>query len=330
MAQLAGVSYTTVSHVINGTRRVAAETASRVAKAVEELHFRPSAGARSLRTGTSGLIGVLTSRGQDLYFDEVLDGIEDACRDAGFGMIVSHSNGDEDEEVASLGMLVSKGVDAVLLNNFTGSANAFSILTAAAVPIVIMQARSPGPPTDIVATDDYGGARSAVSHLIDLGHRRIACVAGHAFPHHDVISRRAGYLDELAAAGIAPREDFFRMADYTAEGGYESLKDLLSLRDAPTAFFFYSDIMALGALRAAADLGVRVPQDISIVGYDDVSLAAFTSPRLTTVTQPKVKLGSLAVRVALGRLRDRGTPPVTTVLPVVLALRESTGRAPRI
>lgn len=328
MAQLAGVSYTTVSHVINGTRRVAAETAARVEKAVEELHFRPCARARGLRTGTSGLIGVLTSRGQDLYFDEVLVGIEDACREAGVGMIVSHSNGDPEEEVESIGMLVSKAVDAVLLNNFMGGEEAFAILNSVRMPIVIMQARSLGPPADIVTTDDYDGARAAIAHLIGLGHERIACIAGHAYVHHDVVVRRAGYLDALTAAALTPREDFFVMSDYTSEGGYESFKDLLATDEPPTAFFFYSDVMALGALRAAADLGLRIPQDVSIVGYDDISLAAFTSPRLTTVSQPKKRLGALAVRRALLRLADRELAAETIMLPVTLAVRESSGPAP--
>ncbi len=307
---------------------MAPETASRVERAIEELHFRPSERARGLRTGTSGLIGVLTSRGEDLYFDEVLVGIEDACREAGVGMIVTHSNGDPAEETESVGMLVSKGVDAVLLNNFMGSAEAFAILEAARMPIVVMQARPTAYAADIVTTDDYGGARAAIEHLLERGHRRIACVAGPAYPHHDVVARKAGYHDALAAAGIAPRLDYFATADYTAAAAYGSFTRLMAVPDPPTAVFLYSDIMAHGALRAAADLGLRVPRDVSIVGYDDVSFAAFTSPRLTTVAQPKKRIGELAVRAALARLRDPATAPVTTVLSISLTVRESSGPAP--
>ncbi len=328
MAERAGVSFTTVSHVINGTRRVAPETEARVRRAIEELKYHPCARARSLRTGTSGLIGVITTRSDDLYFAEITGGLEDACREAGVGLLLCHTEGDSLLEDESVSMLLSRGVDALVINNFLGGPEAIERLAASGRPIVLLHARFPELEADVVRIDDRDGARKAVSHLIELGHRRIACIAGDALPEHFVHDRYAGYLESLAAAGIEPDDDYFLVGDYSIEGGYECFKDLLSLPKPPTALFFYSDGMAFGALRAAADLGIEVPGEVSIVGFDDISPAGYTVPRLTTIRQPKPELGRTAVTRALERASNRGLSPETRMLGVELIVRESTGPAP--
>jgi DNA-binding LacI/PurR family transcriptional regulator len=324
---LADVSYTTVSHVINATRRVAPETADRVRAAIAELRFRPCSRARGLRTGKSGLLGVLTTRGHDLFFGEVLVGVENACREAGVGLIVSHSEGDEATELEALGMFVSKGVDAVIVNNLVGGPEAFDLIAAAGLPLVILQAVSPGPAADSIAGDDYAGAFAAAGHLAALGHRRIACLAGHALPHHTVMRRRDGYAAALRAAGIEPDPSWFVVTDYRPESAYAAVVALRGRPEPPTAFFCYSDLTAMAALRAAADLGLAVPGDVSVVGYDDIMPAAYTIPRLTTVRQPKAELGAAAVAKALERRDSPTLEPRTTALPVELVVRESTGPA---
>ena len=325
VAELAGVSFSTVSHVVNGTRFVAPETALKVEQAIAALGYRPCSQARSLRTGSSGLIGVMTTHGNDVFFSEVLCGIEDACRDTGRGIIVTHTEGDPDREAECVEMLLTKGVDGFILNNLTGNPKALNLLENYTVPLVMLQAVSPGQPMDIVRADDRQGALQAVSLLLRLGHRKIACIAGFSLPHHCIRERRAVFLEVLEAAGIENGEKYFVYGDYSLEGGYECAKDFLCTDDPPTAFFCYSDLMAMGAIRAAADLGVRVPEDVSIVGFDDISLASCTVPRLSTVRQPKEELGRNAVFRILERAAGSPAVPQTMTLGVELIERESTG-----
>lgn len=270
----------------------------------------------------------MTTRSDDLYFAEMMGGLEDACREAGVGMLLCHTEGDPVLEDESVAMLLSRGVDALVINNFIGDPEVKERLAASGRPVVLLHSRTPGLEADVVRIDDRGGARKAVSHLIGLGHRRIACIAGDALPEHYVHERKAGYLESLAEAGITPEDDYFLVGDYSLEGGYECFKDIISLPEPPTAFFFYSDGMAIGALRAAADLGIAVPGEISIVGFDDVQPAGYTVPRLTTVRQPKIELGRAAVTRALERASNRELSPETLVLGVELIVRESTGPAP--
>jgi LacI family transcriptional regulator len=325
VADKAGVSYTTVSHVINGTRRVAEETALRVHEAIRDLSFEPCERARSLKRGSSGLLGVLTVSGIDPYFSEVLEGIGAACHANGYGILVCHSDCSPELEEENLKLLRSKGADGIIVNTFTGDKGFLERLRESRVPVLVLQAAFEDGGIDSLRSDDRRGAFEAVTRLVALGHERIACVAGIGTPQGSSNQRLAGYREALAAAGIFLSGGYVRIEPFSLEGGYSGVRELFRLGEPPTAVFLYSDVMALGALRALRDLGKDVPGEVSVIGFDDLPLCEFSVPRLSSVKQASFELGRLAVERILERVKEPGLAPKQRLLPVELAMRESAG-----
>jgi LacI family transcriptional regulator len=325
VADKAGVSFTTVSHVINGTRRVAEETALRVHEAIHDLSFEPCERARSLKRGSSGLLGVITLSGIDPYFSEVLEGMDAACRANGYGILVCHSDCSPELEEENLKLLRAKGADGIIVNSLMGDKAILDRLRESHVPVLVLQAAFEDAGIDCISSDDRRGAFDAVTRLIALGHERIACVAGIGAPYGSSNQRLSGYREALAAAGIFLSDDYVRLEPFGLEGGYEGVRDLFRLAEPPTAVFLYSDVMAQGALRALEDLGKDVPGDVSVIGFDDLPLCEFTVPRLSSVRQASSELGRLAVERILSRLKSPELESERRILPVELVLRESTG-----
>ncbi len=325
VAEKAGVSFTTVSHVINGTRRVAEETAMRVHEAIRDLSYEPCERARSLKRGTSGLIGVMTASGVDPYFSLVLEGIDSACRASGMGTLLCHSDCDPSIEEENVRLLRSKGADAIIVNSLVGEKGLLERLAEAKAPVLALQADFEDDRVDCIHANDREGAFEAVSRLVALGHERIACVAGIGTPHGSSNRRLAGYREALAAARIALPDDYLRLSPFSLDGAYDAVIDLFRMDEPPTAIFLFSDAMALGALRALEDLGKAVPRDVSVIGYDDLPLCEYSVPRLSSVSQPAFDLGRMAVERVLARVRDPSLRPENRSLPVRLVMRESTG-----
>jgi LacI family transcriptional regulator len=192
------------------------------------------------------------------------------------------------------------------------------------VPVVVMDRRRPDLALDTVLTDHRQGGRLATRHLVSLGHRRIGFVAGPAGLSPSEL-RLAGHRDALVEAGLAPEAGLLRHGDFHPESGRAAARALLAASRPPTAILACNDLMALGVLRAAAEAGRRVPQDLAVVGYDDIDLAAFTVPPLTTVAQPRREMGRAVVRLLVNRLGDRGLAPQQALLPVALTVRQSCG-----
>jgi LacI family transcriptional regulator len=330
VAEKAGVSYTTVSHVINGTRRVAAETSERVLRAVNELSYEPSAAARCLRKGVSGIIGVMSDHAVDPYFAEILRGIEEACRGTGQGILVCHSDGSAEMEEDNIRMLKSKGADGLIINSLIGPDHTIEKLKASRAPVLVLQSVFPEGGIDCLHTDDKGGARQAVQRLIELGHRLIACVAGTAMPHSSSRRRLEGYREALTGAGLYLSDDYLRLGDFSMHSGYANTIDLMRIDKPPTAIFLCSDSMALGALRALADLGISVPGQVSVAGFDDLPFCEFCSPRLSSVRHPGAELGRLAVERLRARAMDPSLKAECRALPSSFISRESIGPAPGV
>lgn len=326
VAERAGVSASTVSHVINQTRRVRADTRERVLQAMHELDYQPNRLARSLRNRRTQTLGVLLPNNANPFFALVLGGIEAAAYDHDYNVILGNANDDPARELAYLDILLSKQVDGVVLVSTGADPQVLDFLAARNTPVVMVD-RSPGDayedfPVDTVFTENMQGGLLATEYLIGLGHQRIACISGPSRINSSA-ARVVGYRQALAAAGLACDERLIVTGDFQHESGYRACEALLRLPDPPTAIFVCNDLMAVGALCAIHEAGLRVPDDVSVVGFDDVPLASFTVPRLTTVAQPAHELGVRAVTLLVRRIMKRDVPAHHELLPVALIKRDS-------
>lgn len=328
VAARAGVSFTTVSHVLNGTRRVSDAARLRVQQAADELGYVPSALARALKTRRTRMLGVLVPNISNPFFAELVQGIEDACRRAGYAVCLCHGDDDPELQARHVHTLLQRRVDGLLLAVPAGEAGALArMLAPVRQPMVLIDRTLPGPGADLVRVDHRAGARLAVQHLLSLGHRRIACLSGP--PQFEVSRARvAGWRDALMRAGIAIAPEWLRTGDFSSAAG-QTLTHALLARTEISALFAANDLLAVGALRAAAERGVAVPRQLSVIGFDGIEFGQFLHPALSTVGTPIRTLGERAVNVLVERIarpRSRGRE---LVLAPSLLLRESTGPAPR-
>lgn len=333
VATLARVSISTVSHVINGTRNVSPGTRQRVINAMQQVNYRHNALASSLRSNQTRVLGVLVPNSANPFFAEVISGIEAACFDEGYNILMGNANDDPERELAYLEVLISRQVDGILLVSAGAHRTSLELINGYQKPVVMVDRTSSMDHVDEIYTDNYNGGLLATQYLLDLGHQRVACISGPSFltPSAD---RVRGYKTALEQADIAVDESLILSGNFQHDSGYTACQALLEQPHRPTAIFACNDLMAVGALCAIQEVGLRVPEDISVIGYDDIPLAAYTSPRLTTIAQPAQELGKLAAKKLLHRLENRtdGNGSVTdsyTVLPVHLKQRESCGPPPK-
>jgi LacI family transcriptional regulator len=325
VAALAGVSVGTVSRVVNGRPDVTPKLRARVEAAMTELDYQPNHLARNFRRQRSRTIGVVVPDITAPFFAELVKQIEAAAVAADYTVLVGNSANRPDRERAYLARLREHVVDGLV---FAPSTEATEVAPGDRSRVVVVDREIPG--LDLVACDHEAGAREAVRHLLDLGHRRVACVSG---PLDVPVFRQrfAGYREEmapvLAREGIDP-VDYARFEPLAGERGLEAAGELLALETPPTAIFATSDQQAIGVLRACADRGLRTPEDVSVVGFDDIPLAELMQPRLTTVRQPTEEIGRLVVERLMSRLDDRDQPAQRHVLPGELVVRASSGPAP--
>lgn len=323
VAKRAGVSVTSVSHVINETRPVSYELRERVLAAMEELGYQPNRLARSLRSGKTHTIGTIVPDSADPFFAEVARGIEDTAFENEYSLILCNSDASLDKEAFYTDVLAEKRVDGILFLAAGVSTERILDLQQRGMPVVVVDRELPGANVDSVVADNAGGGWSATRHLIDLGHQRIGYIAG---PSDLTLSeyRYTGYCKALEEAGIKPDEDLVVRGAFDFESGYRAAHQLLAKIKRPTAIFACNDLMAIGAICAAVELGLEVPQYLSVVGYDDVPLASYSNPPLTTIAQPIYDLGVVAASLLLERLQDPSRPARRIVLDVELQVRQST------
>lgn len=333
VAALAGVSFTTVSHVLNDTRPVSADARRRVLAAVEEIGYLPSAVARSLRKSETKIVGVLVPNVQNPFFAELVCGVEECCRLAGFSVFLCNSDNDPKRQQQYMRTLLEKRVDGLLLSSAGDDDSLARIFKLASVPSVTVDRLVPGARADRVSVHNQQGAYNAVQHLLELGHRRIACISGPA--EFEVTRERIeGWRRALLEQGITPDESLVIESDFSSPGGYETARRLLRAQaEAPgaepvTGIFASNDMMAIGVLRAAAELGVKVPHELSVVGFDDVELSRYVFPALTTVGCSIKQLGHEAGRVLIERIENPGAQLKDVLLTPRLVVRESTARPP--
>jgi DNA-binding LacI/PurR family transcriptional regulator len=326
IARAAGVSHSTVSRALSDSPLVNEATRARIHRLALEMGYSPDAGARSLVRGHTCTVGVVVTTIADPFSAEVVEGIEGTAYAHGYSVILAASQDEPEREIAAVEMLRSKRVDAVIVTSSRVGALHQERLGAAGVPVILLNSHSQGsaPHTFSVRVDDQHGARLATEHLLTLGHRRIAHIAG-LIGHSPSADRLTGYRAALNEAGIS--FDPARVISGTGRptGGELALTQLMALATRPTAVFCYNDMTAIGLLRAARAVGLIVPDDLAVVGFDDITFAAYVSPSLTTVAQPKFEMGQRAMQMALSLMSSRDEGMGDVVLQGRLVVRETTG-----
>lgn len=328
VAKRAAVSTATVSHVINKTRKVNLETIARVEQAIRDLQYQPNEQARGLKTGQSHMIGVFNYYSVDDYFSEVLCSLETEASNAGYNVLLRHTEPVTKDQSFAIQNWINQNLDGFIFNSPLITDEFQKQIDKLNCPCVLLHVKKPDCKCDVIRVNDEQISQVAVEYLIELGHQRIACISGITYEHHTASERKIGYEEALRSAGFQIRDEYFKETDYNIHEGYDAFMELMKLPDKPTAIFTYSDQLALGALRAASDLRLSVPKDVSIIGFDDVKMASFSSPRLTTIFQDKELMGKLAIRQILKHIQNPDLPNETIEIPTRLMIRESTGPAP--
>lgn len=323
IARLAGVSTSTVSHVINKSRFVSDEIAERVNNAAQQLNYAPSALARSLKMNRTKTIGMLVTTSTNPFFGEVVKGVERSCYHQGYNLILCNTEGDNQRMKASINTLLQKRVDGLLLMCSTLEGERLDVFDRYPdIPIVVMDW---GPilfASDKIQDNSLQGGYMAAKHLIECGHKEIGCITGPLI-RHQAQMRYEGYKRALAEAGIAINPDWIVESDFECEGGYQAFEKLYERGKLPSALFVCNDMMAMGVIQAANQRGLRIPDDLSLIGYDDVHIAKFMTPALTTIHQPKYRLGKAAVDTLLYRLENPDTTAQVVQLEPTLVVRNS-------
>ncbi len=326
VAREAAVSGSTVSHVINGTRFVAPETAERVRNAIEKLGFSPNGVARALKGNRTRTIGMVVTSSTNPFFAALIHGVEATCFARGYSLILCNSEDDRAKFSSYLKTLRAKRIDALIVLTANQQPGMTAELAATAgIPVIALDEETAGEATSITDDSEAGGALAA-RFLAERGFTRIACITGPA-NHQRSEARLKGFAVALGAHDVYLPGDSIVPADLTVTGGHRAMTRLLARPDAtrPEAVFCFNDVMAIGALSAAYEKGFGVPADISVMGYDDVELAAYTAPPLTTIHQPVNELGQQAANLAIDHL-ENGTPlPAAVRLKPTLVERRSVG-----
>lgn len=327
IAKIAGVSHTTVSRALHDNPALATATVERIKTLANDLGYIPSAAARGLKTNRSRVLGVIVRRIVDPFFAEVLHGIEDVLHAAGYSLFLAASHRDPEREKQVMQAMGERRVDGVIISSAQISPEQLRRLSSFNVPFVLINNQALDEPDvySVYHNDAYGSSQ-ILRHLLELGHRRIAYL-GNERGGRTNAKRREGYENAMQRAGLALDPRYLVLGTTgMPEGGALAMKRILALGDLPTAVVCYNDMMAIGAIQAIQQAGLRVPDDISITGFDNVELAAYVTPPLTTFHQPRYELGHEAATMMLRVLNndvDSKRPEMVT-LHGELVVRQST------
>ena len=324
VAHRAQVSTTTVSHVINNTRYVSDDVRSRVVHAMQELGYRPNALARSLRRGKTFTIGLILPDSANPFFAEIGRHIEAAAFHSGYNVILCNTEGEYEREQIYVDLLIKKQVDGFIFVAAGDKSESLQSLLKENILVVLIDRQIPGTNVDVVLTANRQGGYLATQYLVGLGHTRIAFLAGPSNVHPSA-ERKTGYLQALQDEGLFRDDRLIAAGNFRVDSGHKIVRDLLTLEEPPTAIFCANDLMAIGAIRAAGEKGLRVPENISIVGFDDIELASYTTPALTTIRQPISLMAKNAVGLLIERTKENIKPPRIITLENELIIRDSTG-----
>jgi LacI family transcriptional regulator len=327
IAKLSGVSRSTVSRVINNSPNVRLEVRERVLKVLRETNFQPNLAARGLAAGSTNILGLVVPQGVnqifiDPYFPLLIKGVSAACNTRDYSLMLWLEEPEFERRMIRK-ILHSGMIDGVIITSSHTNNTLVDALIQRNFPFVVIGRVPDELPAHYVDIDNFSSARTAVEHLLSIGHRRIATITG-PLSMFSAYDRLKGYTCAMEAAGIVPQEAWTQVGNYTQQGGYSSMQTLLAHH--VDAVFIGSDTMALGAYRAVQDAGLQVGRDIAVVGFDDVSFAAHLKPALTTVRQPIEALGKTSVELLVRYLASgKSITPCRQMLPTELIIRDSCG-----
>ena len=322
VARRAGVSRALVSLVFRESPNVSEERRARVIRAAADLGYSPNLAARALASRRTRTVGVLLNTLSNPFFAEITEGIEQVASELGYHLLLSTGGRNRRRELDALDAFLENRVDGAIL--VSPDVSAVDLIRLARVaPIVVTGRMLRGPAIDRINTDDALGAHLAVAHLADLGHRRIAHIDGGDAANSR--PRRAGYERAMRERGLTP---VVVPAEFTEVAGAEAVNQMLRRRTLPTAIFADNDLIAAGAMDRLEDEGLRIPEDVSLIGYDNTFLAALHHVSLTTINQPRQEMGMLAMHTLVQRLDAPERRPVTHILEPTLVVRRTTGPPP--
>jgi LacI family transcriptional regulator len=327
VARRAGVSATTVSHVINGTRTVNPHTAERVNQAIKELGYRPNALARSMRRGETHTVGIILPDIANPFFGDLARWLEDELFEGGYSAIICNSDRDERKEARYLDVLLSRRVDGLVLIAASQPSDGLRHLADVGPPTIVVDRELEDLPLSQVTVADHHGGHLAGRHLLELGHRDVAVIAGPGGLGTSA-KRLEGFRAVFAEADIRIDVGRILRGDFRAASGRQAMETLLAQHPRPSAVFAENDLMALGALSAAQAARLDVPSHISVVGFDGIAFGADVTPALTTVVQSTSAVARTAVALLFERLQHPDVPRRQVELPVTLAVRGTSARPP--
>ncbi len=323
VAALAGVSPTTVSHVLSGKRIVAAETRGTVREAIRALGYRPNTIARSLRTRRSQMVAVVVPDITNTFYSVLTRGLADTVDGAGYGTYVCNTDGKVDRETAFLEDILDRGADGIVMASVDAASVGALVPADMGVPVVCIGGAIDHPRVDLVTSDDEVGSYEVTRHLIGRGARRVAMIEG---PPESGPARIAGFRRAMRESRLRVDRALMVSGDWTRRGGHEAMRTLLGrpAQRRPDAVFCANDLMAIGAVDAVHEEGLDVPGDVAVGGFDDVDAATIVSPALTTARNPAYDIGVNAGRLLISRLEGEYDGDGRTVsLPCHLVVRDS-------
>lgn len=332
VAAAAGVSTATVSRVLAGISRGRPRTRARVLAAVEALDYRPSGVARSLKLRATHTLGLVITDITNPFFPELVRAVEDRAQALGYALLLGNSVADPARELAYLELLAARRVDGLVIAAADVPERHGAWLARTTLPIVLVNGESPDGSHPAAISDNRGGGRMGAEHLLALGHRRLGLISVDA-PDRAARDRADGIRAALLDAALDPEDLAIAVGTRHVSGGEAAMVALLALDPAPTAVLCHNDVMAIGALRAVRAAGRRVPDDVSIVGFDDIDLAAYAEPPLTTIAQDTGLLGrwgveTLVAMIGAGAAAIGSTPIAPVRVPTRLVTRRTTGAPP--
>ena len=318
VARRAHTSVSTVSRVLTGSGPVAEATRNRVLEAIEELGYKPNALARGLVRRRTGTIGVVIPDVANPFYAEVLRGMSDVASGQGLHMLLVNADLSFAKEAEGFALLQEKQVDGIVYTSGVITDGHRDIFHRLGRPVVLAATYDPDGTFPSVLVDSRAGAIMAMTHLLELGHRRIGVING---PEQDAVAggpRWEGFRQAAAAWGVGLDPELVRTGDYRLESGYRAMERLLADPHPPTAVVAASDLMAIGAMNAALDRGVRIPDDLSVVGFDNIWFSSAVRPALTTVAQPMYDIGAKALHMLIEAVAGRTQPVVNWIQPYMV------------
>jgi LacI family transcriptional regulator len=324
VARMANASISTVSRVINDKDGVSEELEIRIKEAIEKLKYKPNVVARALKAKTTKSLGLIVPSIENAIFPSLIKVIEDTAKKYGFSTILCNSDGSVEEEARYLRLLVEKQVDGILFNAMGVYNEKFDIVKEAGTPVLVLGKKIEGLETSNVNINNYRGAYMAVEYMIKTGRRNITFLMGQLEAESAISNRLEGYKAALKDHGITYREDWVVVGGKSFEGGISATEELLSRGIEFDAIFASNDMIAIGAIEKLLDMGYKIPEDVSVMGYDDIPIASIIRPHLSTVHAPILEFGSEAVKTILRLVYTRKDQYLERLFEPHLVIRKST------